>query len=183
MNVRGAAFLARKALLTREKGEAAWREFVTRYAQKDPFFKEPVLAITNIPAEKFLAFNDALVQRFHFGEPDAYWTLGEKSAEWAFGEGQMKGVFKPGEYRRFLFGASAIWSSYFDSGSYKVSNGAGYTDVTIRDVPLKHPYFELSVMGFLKRGVELLGAHDVKYERLSGPSKGDDLIHYRFWVS
>lgn len=183
MNVRGVAFLARKALLVREHGEPTWRDFLSDYARRDPFFAEPVTAVTSIPAEKFLAFNDALVARFQGGDVQAYWRLGEQSAEWALTEGQNKNLFQPGEYRRFLFAGSAIYSSYFDQGAYKTTTGAGYTDVTIRDVPIHHAYFELSVMGYLKRGLELLGAKGVRYERLSGFTRGDDFVHYRFWVS
>ena len=183
MNVRGVAFLARRALLVREHGEAAWRSFLETYCKTDPSFREQVQAVTNIPAEKFLAFNDALVARFAQGDPQAYWKLGESSAEWALTEGQNRGVFKPGEFRRYLFAGSAIYSTYFDRGTYKTTHGAGFTDVTIREVPIHHPYFELSVMGYLKKGLELLGAKDVRWERLAGFTKGDDFIHYRFWVS
>lgn len=182
MNVRGVAFLSRQSMTIAEHGEPAWRTFMQGVTAQDPFFKQSVLPITSIPAEKFIAFNDALIAEFHGGDVQAYWKFGEKSAAWALTQGQAKGFFKPGEYRRFLMSGSAIWSTYFDAGSFKVVPGKGFTDVLVLDVPLPHVYFEYSVLGYLKGGVELLGAHGVRHEALRGFAKGDPDVHYRFWV-
>ena len=183
MNVRGVAFLAREALFGKERGAAAWRQFLADYALKDPFFAQPITPLTLIPAEPFLAFNDALVARFPTPGVEPYWRLGEMSAEWALTQGQNKGLFQPGEYRRFMFAGSAIYSTYFDSGTYRTVNGGDFTDAIITELPVHHPYFELSIMGYLHRGLELLGAHDIRRERLAGFTRGDGHVHYRFRVT
>lgn len=184
MNVKGTAFLARKTMIERDRGEAVWRGFLDEVAHKIPYFRQPVLPVTKIPAETFLAFDDELVRRFFGGDKNVYWDLGERSAEWAFKEGPNKGVFWKGDWRGFLANTPAIWWSYFSAdGELKVAIDEQGADLRIVDVPIHHLYFEYTVLGYLRRGLTLSGAKSVKLTCLEGFSKGDSEIHYRVDVA
>jgi hypothetical protein len=187
MNIKGNAFLARKSLVEQEFGEKEWAGFIKEYSKKDPFFADTIYALTQIPAEKFLAFNDTVRERFYPGRDanEVLWAVGEKSVEFALSEGQLRGIFKPGEYDRFLRFAPNIWKGYYSEGEASVHAGpSGSTELKIRGVPneLRHGYFEFVAMAFMKRGVELLGAK-VKHEAVKSFSRGDDESLYRFIFS
>ena len=47
---------------------------------------------------------------------------------------------------------------------------------------LRHPYFEYSVVGYFKRGLEMHGVK-VELERLDGFASGGDEVHYKLHVS
>jgi hypothetical protein len=182
MNVRGVAFLARRSMGIAEHGPAAWTGLMQKVTAKYPIFKQELSPISLIPAEDFIGFNELLIATFHGGDRRAYWTFGQQSAVWSLTQGPNKSLWKPGEYRRFMFSGSAVWASYFDAGAFKVVGAKGYTDVTITEVPVPHPYFELAVMGYLAGGLAQLGAHGVRHEALRGFTLGHPDVHYRFWV-
>ncbi len=187
MNIKGNAFLARKSLVEQEFGEKDWAGFIETYASRAPFFSQPIYALTQIPAETFLGFNRALMDRFYPGLEEKFvlWAVGEKSVEFALGEGQLRGIFKQGEYERFLRFAPNIWKGYYSEGEALVHGGPGAsTELQIRGVParLRNGYFEFVAMAFMKRGLELLGAK-VECEALKSFSSGDEESRYRFTLS
>ena len=182
MFVIGAAFLARQSMTIAELGEPAWKAFIEKFSEREPFFKTKILAITQVPVEKFVALNDALIAE-HFGnDPQVYWRFGLKSAEWSLTTGQNKGVFKPGEYARFLSYVPAIYASYYDFGKVTLHPAEKHTDIQIADVRIKHVYFEYSIMAYAVGGLKHLGATNLRYEAQKGFSRGDDVVLYRFWL-
>ncbi|XXF77347.1 hypothetical protein P2318_30495 [Myxococcaceae bacterium GXIMD 01537] len=186
MEVKGVAFLARQQLMMEAFGEQVWREFLTGFAKQQPLFARPVMPMTLLPVDSFLALNDAIVQRFYRGDMhQAYWQFGERSAEYALRQGQLKAMFGPGDYKRFLQFTPGIWKGYFTEGVLQTEApaGKGYTDLHITGVSIPHQYFEFAVMAFAKRGLEVLGAKNLRYETLKGFSRGDKVVHYRFHAS
>lgn len=184
MRVRGVAFLARRQTIIASQGEGAWRSFLEDFAKREPVFAQPVLPISQIPIESFLALNDALIDRFYRGDRQAYWHFGVASGSHAVREGQLKTMFQRGEYRRFMMMAPSIWRGYFDQGELTVApHPPSHTDLRITRVTPHHVYFEYSVMGFVVGGLGALGLGDFKPEILRGFSKGDDEVLYRVPVA
>jgi hypothetical protein len=182
MEVKGVAFLARQMMVVQERGEAAWRAFITEYAQQEPVFAQTVMPVTRLPVDAFVRFNEALVQRLYGGDNRVYWQFGVKSAEYALGQGQLKSVFAPGDYRRFILFTPGIWKGYFTEGELQARPDANYAELRITGVPRPHLYFELSVMGFAAGGLTFLGAKNLRFEALKGFSKGHNEVLYRFYT-
>jgi hypothetical protein len=167
-------------MLTSEFGLGAWREFMDELCAREPFFTQPIQQVTNIPAEKFLVFSDAAVARFYAGNAESLWKFGENGARWALSHGQARTLFQPGEYRRFMLSAGALWSTYYDEGRVVTSSGPGFVRIQLLDVPVRHPHFELASMGYLRGGAELLGAKGLRHEVLKSFLRGDAEVDYRF---
>lgn len=184
MHVKGIAYLARESMMMAAHGADTWRSFMADFSRTEPIFKGQILPITRIPAEAFLRLNDALVQRFYKGDPQAYWAYGEQSAQFAMTQGQLKGLFQPGEFQKFLMSTPAIWKGYFDAGELAaIPSGPGTIDIRIFDVPIKHVYFEYSVVGFGKGGMKVPKAPHPDPQLIRGFSKGDDDVLYRFRIT
>jgi hypothetical protein len=183
MEVKGVAFLARQMMVIQDHGEPAWRAFISQYAQKESCFAQSVMPVTRLPVDAFVRLNEALVQRFYGGDPQAYWQFGVRSAEYALGRGQLKTMFATGDYRRFLLFTPGIWKSYFTGGDLQARTAPEYTELRICSVPRPHPYFELSVMGFAVGGLQVLGTSNLRHEVIKGFSRGHPEVVYRFYIS
>lgn len=181
MNVKGAAFLAREALMIASKGAPTWRDYMEGYAEQEPFFRHRITDRTLIPAEVFLAFNDDLVRRFFGGDTRAYWTFGERSAQFALAQGLLKGLFRPGDLAVWLEYTPQLWEAYYDAGKVEVRMISDtLADMLITDVPIPHVYFEYTACGFAEGGLKQVGARNPSPERLRGFSCGDPDVQYRF---
>lgn len=178
MHVKGTAWLARDEAMVKAFGEARWRAFLAKMQPKAPFLAAPVMPISRIPVEPFLALHDALVDEFYGGDPQAYWRFGETSAEWAL-QHQLRGLFAPGEGRRFLSFSSTIYRGYFDVGELAVETTPAHVELVIRGVEPPHVYFEYSIIGFAAGGLRVLGV-PCEPECVKGFSRGDAEVRYRF---
>lgn len=182
MHVKGVAFLAREALVTAEHGAAAWKSFVDGLKQREPYFDQPVLPVSRIPVELFLPALEQITARFYGGDPETYWKFGISAAKQALTHGQLKGLFARGDERKFLAFAPNIYKSYFDGGALTMHTPTPQqVDLKISGTP-HHPYFEGSVIGFARGGLEVLEAKDPIPTRVKGFGIGDDEIVYRFNV-
>lgn len=181
MNVKGAAFLAREALMIASQGAPRWQDYLTAYAEREPFFRQLITDRTLIPAEVFLAFNEDLIQRFFGGDQRAYWTFGERSAQYTLAQGPLKGLFRPGDLQVWLEYTPQLFQSYFDAGRVEVRNATETTaEIWIGEVPIPHVYFEYTLGGFTEGGLKAVGARSPSPERLRGFSRGDSDVLYRF---
>jgi hypothetical protein len=182
MEVKGTAYLARKAMLVAEFGEQRFRDLVDSVAKKHPVFNTPILATSAIDIRAFLDFNDAIVSTFYHGDTRSFWTFGEKSADWALTQGPYKHLLTSKSVTEFGDSATRIYRNYFNEGTASSEVAAGRVDLTLTGVPAgcRHVYFEYSIFGYFKRGLELVGAKDLKLERIKGFSKGDPIVHYRY---
>ena len=182
MDVKGVAFLARQAMAEETYGAAAWRDFLRRFAEREPVFAQPIMPVTRLPVPAFLALHEALVREFHGGDPQAYWRFGEAAGAHGLTHGRLKGLFQPGEFTRFLHFMPSSWRGYFTAGQLDVRDTPGGAELHIHGVPHPHLYFEYSIMGFVKAGLTTLGAKRVELEPLAGYSRGDPEVRYRFTV-
>lgn len=181
MDVKGTAFVARRAFLVAAFGEDAWREFFEAWLEANPEFPADVIPVSVLRVEDFLRFNEAVVDRFYEGDASTHWRFGEASAEWALREGPYKSFFQSHNTVDFLRTTPSLWKAYYSEGSFRAEfdPASSMVDAYI-EVPIPHLHFELNVMGYLHRGLQLTGAMVVGYEAVKGFSKGDESIHYRF---
>jgi hypothetical protein len=186
MRTKGMAFLGRRLAVVSQFGESRWNAFLQAYAEIDPFFSLPVLATTLIPTEKFLAFNDRVVDAFFGGDQRGLWIFGEISAHWVLTSGPYQSLRTEGDPTRFATNVPRLWSAYHDEGLCEAvvlpPEGAGSSEIieiSLREVPIHHVYFEFGLIGFLRRGFELVMGHPLSHARLRGFSQGDDDVLYR----
>lgn len=182
MMVKATGLLARKRMLAAEFGADKWEEFYQEFAEQEPFFRRALLATTLVPAEIYVKLNDALIQRFYDGDSHAHWRFGEKSAEWAFAEGPYKTIFFTGDFKRFLADVPAIFKTYYTEGEARTSQDGNVLEVWLDGIPFHHVYFEYTVMGYIKRGLELTGARGLVVAPIRAFSLGHPDVHYRFTV-
>ncbi len=183
MNVKGSAFLARKHSLEPELGAQHWNDFMAKMVAEDSYFEAPILQTTLIPVQKFLNFNDALIKTFYRGDAYTYWIFGEKTGQHLFENGPYKNLWYSGNYERFVETLPRIWSTFYDHGVLSTVVDEQGVEVKISELPILHPYFEYTTMSFVKKGLELTGADITSHEVLKGFSKGDQQVHYRFFLS
>ena len=186
MDVKGTAFLARKAMLIQEIGEPRFAAFMAAYALEEPFFAHTILATTAVPIEKFIAFNDALVRDIYGGDTTSYFRFGKKSAEWALTVGPYKNLRESKSLEKFAEMGRLLYQNYFSNGraeTWIVSDNS--VELRIVGVPAeyRHLYFEYAIVAYFKRGLELVGAKRVKMQRISGFSVGDAEVHYQYVLS
>jgi hypothetical protein len=180
MRTKGTAFLGRRVVVAGQFGEARWNAFVQAYAEIDPIFAQPILATTLISSENFLAFTDRVVDAFYGGNQRAYWTFGELSGQWALTRGPYQRYRTEGDPHRFAEHVQRLWSAYHDVGECAATFvSPEVVEISLRGVPLHHVYFEFALIGFLRRGFELVTGDTFSHARIRGFSQGDDDVLYR----
>lgn len=184
MRVKGTAYHARLNLLRGKLGPEGVEAFVAKYCAAHPEFPTRVIATTQIPAADFLEFIDAIVDEVYDGDQESLWEIGRKSAEWSLTEGPYKNLLESQDIVRFAAKAPVMWSNFFDTGRAIQQTHADHIELHIVDVPLelRHPYFEYSVVGYFKRGLEMHGV-EVELERVDGFATGGNEVHYKLHVS
>jgi hypothetical protein len=183
MEVKGTAFLARKAMLIQEIGETRFAAFLASHALEEPFFKHAILATTAIPIEKFIAFNEAMVRDLYGGDVMSYFRFGEKSAEWALTVGPYKNLRESKSLEKFAEMGRLLYQNYFNNGRAETwIVGNNRVELRILGVPAeyRHVYFEYAIVAYFKRGLELVGARKVTMRRISGFSVGGAEVHYEY---
>ena len=180
MNVKGTAFFARKLLLESEFGEAEAKKMLDAAVAAVPEFPKLVLASTSIPMGPFLALQDELLNRHFGGDPTSFFQFGEMSADWALTKGPYKALAADKDIDTFATQGSALYRTYFDTGTASTALREGHVEFRIAGIPpeFRHVYVEFATLGYFKRGLEILGATDVKTHRLRGFTVGNDDVHY-----
>jgi len=184
MKVKGTAIIARQQTVIAEFGEAAWSDFFEAYAEVTPALAHGVLPTGSFPAETFLAFCDALIRRFYAGDPSIYWRFGRDSASWALTDGPYANFLGSRDLPAFLEVAPALWKAYYSEGEFTSAVEEDGRHVWARiESPVHHLHFEYSVMGFVERALELVGAEVQGHQVQEGFSRGDGAVLYRFGIS
>lgn len=178
MKVKGSTLLSRRAMLGERVGPAAYDAFVDEFARTHPSFPRPMLASTLIPVDVFLEFNDALVHRIFGGDTKIWSEIGELSAEYFAKGGPYADSFYRGDYHRFCSKLPMIWKTLYTEGEARAIESPGQLDLELES-PVAHVYFELSTIGFVKRGLEMKAGGKVEMKRISGFDRGKK-VHYRF---
>ena len=186
MRTKGVAFLGRRLAIVSQFGESRWNAFLQAYAEIDPFFAQPILATTLIPTDRFLAFTDRVLDAFFGGDQRGFWTFGEISAHWVLTSGPYQSFRTEGDPKRFAAQVPLLWSAYHDDGLCEAvvlppeeAGSCETIEISLRAIPIHHLYFEFALIGFLRRGFELVIGHPLSHARVRGFSRGDDDVLYR----
>ncbi len=183
MDVKGIAFVSRKKAIINQFGEEKYNELMKELGENDEFFKtHQDISISDIfPVEKYLLFNDFMLKKFYNNNINAYWKMGEKSAEFALVDGPYKVLIQNRNIERALTESlPVIWKLYYTEGDVKINFEAGAAEVEFYNLPLNHPYFEHTFMGYVYKLIELCGGKSITYDKLKTIERGDKEINYRF---
>ena len=183
MEVKGTAFLARKAMIEREHGPVRFEEVMRKAALRDAVFKTAILATTRLPMDAFLRLNDLFVAELYDGDEQSYFRFGEQSAAWALSpDGPYRRLVTNRSVAEFVASAPAIYRNYFDEGEARAEGHGDDIRLMILGVPEphRHVYFEYAIMGYFKRGLEMVSGRRVKMTAHKGFSKGDAEVVYRY---
>jgi hypothetical protein len=174
MRIKGTALLARKGIIEKSFGELAWRKLIEDMRDAYPSLGEPLTAATLFPVPDFLAIHDEIIRRFFGGDNQVYFTLGAQSAEWALTQGPYKAFMLRKEITSFVDSFPSLWAAYFhETTSTATATMAGSAVVLeARGLPVWHPYFEYLIAGYMKMGLELLGAKVTMRCLAGGPNAG-----------
>ncbi len=180
MRIKGTAYHARMNLLRAKLGEAGVEDFMKSFLAKHPTFPQNILATTWLPAEDFLQLIDAIVEGPYNGDTQSLWEIGEASATYTLTAGPYRHLLETRDVRRFGGLAGVMYANFFDTGRARSEYCGKFVELWIEGIPapLRHLYFEYSLVGYFRRGFELL-EESVRAECLQGYSKGDDRVHYR----
>ena len=183
MEVKGTAFLARRALVEQRFGGERFGEVVKKISETDPFFRAPVLATTRIPMASFLRFNQELINELFDGDTRANFALGEASADWAL-SGPYKQFVTNRSVDAFVGSSPAIYRNYYDEGEARAEtvDGKIALSLTLVPAPYRSEYIEFGIMGYFRRGLELVSGKVPKMSIERGFSRGDADVLYHFVV-
>ncbi len=166
MKVKGVNFLSRKEAIEKRLGKDRWEAFMEKLIEKEPYYANPVLPSSLIPAEKFITFIEMLTDEFFNGDPMSSWEAGRQAADWAFNVGPYQSLLKNKDLDSFIENVIPIlWSLYFTEGKVDVSRSDNSITVRITNVPVRHITMEYSVLGFLERSFEILTGKKPKINR------------------
>jgi hypothetical protein len=184
MEVKGTAFLARKAYLTQEHGAARFEEVLSTVALRDPVFAEPILATARLPVDGFLRFNDAMVTALYGGDDRSYFKFGQGSAEWSFTVGPYRHLALTRSVDQFAASAPVMLRNFFTAGEARAELvGPDQVDTFLSEIESHHVYFEYALMGFFARGLQMVSGREVTMVVRRGFSRGDPDVHYEFHLA
>ncbi len=182
MEVKGTAFVARKSMLEKEHGAARFAEVLKKVAASEPCFRTPILATTRLPLTSFLRFNEAVVNELYDGDEHSYFRFGEASATWALTDGPYKHLVTNKSVAEFAASAHNIYRNYFTEGDAHATVDRNRVTLQLVDIETPHVYFEYAIMGYFKRGLELVSGRKVAMVCERGFSKRDRDVLYRFTI-
>lgn len=184
MEVKGTAFLARRAMADRRGRLAAFDRVVRDVAKDEPVFDAPILATTRIPIAAFFRLNEELVRQMHGGDERSYFEFGVDSANWALTDGPYKKMVTDRSVEAFVASAPTLYRNYYTAGEAKSEFDGDRVVLQLLGIPApyRHPYIELGVSGYFKRGLELVSGRKVDMRALEGFVKGDPEVRYEYTI-
>ncbi|KKN07329.1 hypothetical protein LCGC14_1068260 [marine sediment metagenome] len=180
MNVKGFAFVATKDATISRFGEERWNDFFERFKESYPFFNQGILPTSQIPAEQYLALQDAVVKVFYNGDEKMYWRFGEGAARTTLSEDGPFHIYvkRKREVKDFIENVlGRIWNMFYDEGSVKYEVEGNIAHLHIFNVPLYHVFFEYSTMGYVQKALEIMGVLVKETIKVKGSAKE---THYKF---
>ncbi len=180
MDVKGTAVVARRTYLVATFGEDAWDTFFDAWRQDEAAFRSGIISVSTVPVAAFLRFNEAVVEHFYAGDVSAHWRFGQASADWALRQGPYQSFLASRDTERFLRTSPTLWKAYYSAGSFRCQWDPQRRVVEAYvEVPVRHVHFELNVMGYLTRALELTGVTIAEQHVVEGFTQGDARVHYR----
>ncbi|MFX1389954.1 MAG: hypothetical protein ACFE9Z_07835 [Promethearchaeota archaeon] len=161
-------------------GEERWKKFFRTFKNAYSEFPDDILATTPISIELYIALADELVKEYHNGDQRILWDFGEQAAQKALSEGGMFNVFlrnirNPENFIKFF--QARIWNQYYDEGRIEFELEENILHVRLLDLQLHHIYFELTIMGYVKKTLQLVGLTVKETTKIASSKKE---IYYQF---
>lgn len=179
--VRGIAFESRRRMIESRFGREAFAEYMRSLSERDPFWKQNILATSKIPLDNFLAFNDGLLARFYHNDIMAYWEWGRMAARWVLTEGPYRNFMKEKDLKTFISRVlPMLWRLYFTFGSADLKIRGRRVRITLSGLPRKHPYLEYTIMGWIEEAMLVKGE---KIDDIRPISSGPPEVVYEFVLS
>jgi hypothetical protein len=185
MEAKGTAVLSRRAMVIKEMGEEGWNTFLSQLGEQDVYFRQTILATTLVPIDKFLLFNDGIVDLLFHGDRNAYWTLGEQGARFATGPRGPYSVFlsNPDLKKIVEIQWPKLWNAYLGSDSIFESKLEGRIAQTrFAGLPCKHPYFEYFIVAYYRTTLQIVGYDPVTLNKIKGWDSEDGEVVYQYSV-
>lgn len=181
MNVKGTVYLTGKTAISSVFGDNRWNAFVTRIAEKDSYFKNMIMSITLIPAEKFAFFIDELIKEFFNNDKKQYITFGKVAAKFALSPGGPYNTYLISKDLKYVVESviPKLWNTYFDEGVLTSKLEGNVVHITISGISLKHIFFEYLIAGYVQKGIKMFGMKAVE-KCIRSFSKGDNDIYYQY---
>ncbi len=180
MNVKGFTVLGAKKGIIYRFGEERWNDFFERFKESNPEFPDSILPTSKIPAESYLALEDALIKEFYKSDTKKFWRSGEIGAKVMLKEGGPFHVYVKHKRNPKDFIANVlprVWKMYYDEGSAKYELEGNIAHFYILDLPIYHIFFEYSTMGWIKKALEITGVSVKEIIKVKGTAKE---IYYKF---
>jgi len=180
VEIKGTAFVARKAALEKRFGVERFAEVLRAQAREDAVFAAPILATSRLPIEAFLRLQDRIVRELYAGDTRSYFDAGVASAEFALGEnGPYRVLVTSRDVASFTASAPRIYRTYFDEGeAVGTYDGARRVTLRLSGIPIRHVYFEYAICGYFGRGLELVTGKPVTMKCVRGFARGDADVLY-----
>lgn len=154
--VRGIAFESRRRMVESEIGKEEFQSYLRWLAERDPFWKQNIIATALIPLDSFLRFNDGLITRYYHNDVMKYWKWGNSAAKWALTDGPYRNFMREKDLHAFFLRVlPLIWGLYFTFGSATAEIDGRRLRVVLSGLPRKHPYLEYSTMGWVEGAITL----------------------------
>jgi len=182
MEVKGTAFLARKAMLIGEIGQERFDALMRRFRATHGPLLENVLATSVLPLRPFLDWNELIVREVYRGDVQSYFRIGQKSAEWGLTQGPYKHLVATKSYEQFAQSGRVIYASYFTKGRAESGLRGNVVEMRLMDIPREfhHAYLEYAIAGYFQRGLELVAGGPVDMKPVRGFTKGDPDVLYEY---
>jgi hypothetical protein len=181
MNVKGTFFTLTKTLMIAAFGEERWNSFVTTLAEKDKYFKNIIMSVTLIPAEKLIIFFDEMCREFFNNDRMSYLMFGKVGAKYALSsEGPYKAFMLTKDIKQFVeIYMPKLWTAFFDGGTVATKLENNIVHLKVTGINIKNLYFEQLVMGYNQQALKTFGKKSV-VKKVRSISAGDEDIYFQF---
>ncbi|MCD4814138.1 hypothetical protein K8S19_10660 [bacterium] len=125
------------------------------------------------PFEYYIEINRAMDKVFGSGDFTMIPQFGKYSAEHSL-KGVYKFFYKVGSPDFIIMRATKVWNQYFENGTLTAEKeGTKQVRMILLDVEMYADEHNLSVLGWVKRTLELSGGKNVKSDIVKHRKKGD----------
>jgi hypothetical protein len=182
MNVKGTVYVTTKATVTEAFGEARWKSFMAKLAQKDDYFKNNVImSVTLIPLDKTIVFFDELIKECFNNDKNSYVMFGMIGAKFALSPGgPYSSYLLTKDIKQFVESVlPKLWATYYDGGAATARLEDNVVYVRITGFPIKHVYYEKLLMGYFKQAIKVFG-NKSNATMVRSLTAGDDDIYFKY---
>ncbi len=172
MKVAGTAIQATLDFAAEKFGKDAVDKILVHVRDKKIPFSQPVLISAWYPFEVHAALSESLEQLYGKGDGKIFWEIGIVSAEKAF---KLFGGAAPKTPEQLVAQIKGVfWPIFYDFGSINIiKEGERKLRCQLIDTPKTRVVCQ-RVFGFAKKGFELAGAKNLKFNETACVARGQD---------